>query len=264
MGCLSLTASGDVEVGPFAQFPLFETPDNALGPFSSLKEFCTAAIKLQMAMLATGEVDAFRVDNYLSFLWRLEHLDQPVESTSDNGPFYVKHYDNKGDHILIDEDDDGNLTITGIVGWECASFEAKPLAFSSPFMLWPVEDFYNGKNNLAPYELRFAELFAERGHDDLAGLARGGRKWQRFLFFLGGGIPSDKDEFEALFRGLQEVFVEVGSNANAESYGGAVKIVPFAEWKAGAMDRLTRDDPQFAALVAEGEGAVETPQRSKQ
>lgn len=146
-------------------------------------------MRQQQHMLANREVGGVPVDNHLAFLWRLQALPQLVaESASRTGPFYLKHYDDKGDHILVDDEHN----ITGVIDWEFASAEAKELAFSSPCMMWPVGDFFDGSNALAEDEERFAAIFERRGRADMAKLIRGGRKWQRYLFFMGGRDPSGR------------------------------------------------------------------------
>ena len=207
-------------VGSFAQPPCFSSPFEGLGPFSTLREAYEAIITQQMQFLSSREVNSLPVDNYLSFLWRLSALPKLVtESASAEGPFYLKHYDDKGDHILVDEE----YNITGIIDWEFASVEAKELAFSSPCMMWPVAEFYDGDNDLAKDEEHFATLFDQRGRPDLGDTVRCGRRWQRFLFFLGGGIPIGMDEFKSLFQGLRRSFV------NEED------IVPYEKWKEEAL-----------------------------
>jgi hypothetical protein len=133
----------------------------------------------------------------------------PVSNEVDEGwdrPFLPKHFEDKGDHILIDE----QYNITGIIDWEFASTESKNLAFSAPCMMWPVGDFYDGKNDLSQDELTFAQIFRQRGREDVADIVIGGRPWQRSLFFL-GGLPKEKDEFDGLFRGLKETFLALSN-----------------------------------------------------
>ncbi|KIH94566.1 hypothetical protein SPBR_05934 [Sporothrix brasiliensis 5110] len=240
-GCLMFSKDKkDVHVGSFVQAPNIVTPSSTLGPFRTLTAAYMSILGHQMAMLANGEYGALRVDNYLSFLWRKQALAQLIDDEhSNNGPFYLKHYDDKGDHLLVDAD----FNITGVIDWEWASVEAKPYAFGSPCMLWPVGEFYEGSNILAANETLFAELMSSRGgRDDLATLVRDGRPWQRYLFFLGGGLPSTLDEFEPLFRGLQ----------NAFSGGGKEIKVPYryAEWKSQVIDNFIKEDPDFATLVS--------------
>jgi len=61
-----------------------------------------------------------------------------------NGPFFLKHTDDKGEHILVDDE----YNITGIIDWVFASTACKAYAFSSPCMMWPVAAYYEGKNVL--------------------------------------------------------------------------------------------------------------------
>ncbi len=229
--------SQDVKVGGFAQLPCFETPDRTLGPFKTLEESYSAIIRQQQEMLAKHEVSGLPVDNYLAFLWRLQALPELVaDSASCTGPFYLKHYDDKGDHILVDEE----YSITGVIDWEFASAEGKELAFSSPCMMWPVGKFYDGSNVLAVDEERFAAVFEKRGRADMAAIVRGGRRWQRYLFFLGGGIPGDMTEFEPLFQGLRKIFLGEKEQESVSEY---------QEWKQKALAKFAKGDAKLQALI---------------
>ena len=229
--------SQDVKVGGFAQMPCFETPDCTLGPFQTLEEAYSAIIRQQQEMLANHEVSSLPVDNYLAFLWRLQALPELVaDSASCAGPFYLKRYDDKGDHLLVDEE----YNITGVIDWEFASAEGKELAFSSPCMMWPVGKFYDGSNVLAVDEERFAAVFEKRGRADMAAIVRGGRRWQRYLFFLGGGIPRDMAEFEPLFQGLRKTFLGEGEQNSVSEY---------QEWKQKALAEFAKGDAKLQALM---------------
>lgn len=70
----------------------------------------------------------------------------------DDGRFYLKHADDKGDRILVYDD----YNITGIVDWEWAHTDSKSAAFNSPVLLLPVADLYDGTNHLGEDELLFA------------------------------------------------------------------------------------------------------------
>lgn len=210
-------------VGAFSQQQWFESPEKSLGPFASLEKSYTAIIQRQQEAIASREIASLPIDNYLAMEWRRTHISEIVSSSvSSTGPFYLKHFDDKGDHIMVDEE----YTITGMIDWEWASTEAKELAFSSPCMMWPVGPFYDGENALSEDEVEFAKIFKERGRDDLSKIVRFGRRWQRFLFFLGGGHPVDAEEFEGLFQGLRRSFSD---------HEIPLGVLPYQDWKEQAL-----------------------------
>jgi len=195
----SLTQGG--LVGPFAQGHLFVSPSNPLGPFSTLEESLTSILKHELDMIMDGELATLATDNYLTHLWRLEHLPSLLVSAAGD-KFYLKHGEDKGDHILVDQD----YNITGVIDWEFATIETKQSAFSSPCMMWPVSEYYAGSNESSPEEREFAQMFESRGRQDMARMILQGRKWQRFLFFLGSTGVHHCEDFGNLFQGLRRTF----------------------------------------------------------
>ncbi|KAJ5804846.1 hypothetical protein N7474_010733 [Penicillium riverlandense] len=225
------------KIGGFAQAPLFETPGKTLGPFTKLESAYKAMISLQMSAIGNREITSLPVDNYLAFHWRLSALSSLTSSVANDGPFYLKHYDDKGDHILVDDD----YKITGIIDWESASAEAKHLAFSSPCMMWPVGDYYDGLNNLSEDETEFARMFEIRGRQDISKIVLNGRRWQRFLFFLGGGVENDEPTFESLFQGLRMSF----------AIDGEESVSSYKDWKVEAINQYSKEDPILQRLLRE-------------
>lgn len=210
-------------IGPFAQGHMFSSPSHSLGPFDSPRTALESIIEHEIEMIENGELRTQAVDNYLTHLWRLERI-PAFNQQATHRSFYIKHFDDKGDHILVDE----QFNITGIIDWEFASTECKEVAFSSPCMLWPVGEYYEGSNRLSSEETQFAAMYQQRGREDLARIVLEGRKYQRFLFFLGATVSTHRNEFEALFQGLREAFDGPG-------------IEPYADWReaaiAGALSR---------------------------
>ena len=211
----------------FAQSQLFETPSAPLGPFDTLEDSLRAMFALQMRLIMKNELSSLAVDNYLSYCWRVEMIPKVLSLHNHASGFFLKHFDDKGDHILVDED----FNITGIIDWEFASVESKALAFSSPCMLWPVGDFYAGSNRLSSEETELAEMFERRGRADMASLIRTGRKMQRYLFFNGGGSSHEREEFEAMFQGLRSAW--------AEDDGG--QLDSYQTWKDQALKKYAGD-----------------------
>lgn len=182
----------------------------------------------QQDQIVDGELSSLAVDNYLSHCWRHEMIAHVGAHCRRNGPsFFLKHFDDKGDHILVD----GEYNITGIIDWEFASAEPKALAFSTPCMLWPVGDFYDGKDDLSAEEIEFADIFEARGREDMGRIVRESRKMQRFTFFNGGGVSRDMQEFQAMFNGLRTVWT-----------GKDDQLSTYDDWKRDASEKLKGDD----------------------
>lgn len=186
-------------------FDMAASTDQALGPFDSPITAARTLIKTYLDMIAKGEIGFdYQDDVLLAHLFRLGIIsDIWTRSQPEKEKFYLKHPDDKGDHILVDD----SFNIVGIIDWEWSQTVSKEEAFSSPCMMWPVGRFYDGYNELPDEEVRFAQIFRERGREDLANYVMHGRKVQRFLFALG---PSSEEQgdwktFMDLFAGLCRV-----------------------------------------------------------
>ncbi|RPA77920.1 hypothetical protein BJ508DRAFT_370441 [Ascobolus immersus RN42] len=235
-GSLVLQEKGEstIAVGGYTQLPYFVDAGHPLGPFESLRDSLNSLFEHQKNMIINREIAVFPLDNYLGLLWCLEKV-STLLSAADNGMFFLKHQDDKGDHILIDKD----YNITGIIDWEFASLEPKPIAFASPCMMWPVGDFYDGKNGLSEDELYFAECFKRRGREDIAEVVMDGRKFQRFLFHL-GGWSKDEMEMKNLFDGLRKAFGE--EDTYDEWYARMLEKYTLLQPDEGLMQLLTREN----------------------
>jgi aminoglycoside phosphotransferase (APT) family kinase protein len=226
-----------IKVGGLAQLSWFESPNTNLGPFQTLEDANTTMIRLYLKAISSREQACLPIDNYLGCLWRLSAVPAlAASSVSKNGPFYLRHGEDKGDHILVDDD----FNITGIIDWEFAATTAKEFAFSSPCMMWPVASFYDGKNTLSKDELQFAKTFETRGRKDMSDFILNGRRWQRWLFSLSENSPQDKEEYEALFQGLRRSFID-GKDEEA--------ISPYKVWKQEALETYEKVDPQLPSVL---------------
>lgn len=85
--------------------------------------------------------------------------------------FYLKHADDKGDHILVDE----QFNIAGIVDWDWAYLSSASLASNSPMLLLPVSDIFRGASSIGEEEKLFAELLEKKGASRLADHVTNGR-----------------------------------------------------------------------------------------
>ncbi|KAK1770869.1 hypothetical protein QBC33DRAFT_575839 [Phialemonium atrogriseum] len=225
----SLDRPGDSHVGPFARESLTDFTQSEMrttGPFSFLGEYHKSSLQLMLDLILREEIYSQQaVDAYLihRFLIDLVPSVLPSPGQDDEKKYYLKHADDKGDHILVDDD----FNMTGIIDWEWAHTEPPAHAFNSPVGLLPVADFYSGANDLGEDEIVFARLPEGKGRQDLADFVWNGRLQHRFAFCCGYDLV-DWDGFLGLFRGLRDV-VKVDDGLDWD------------DWKSLALHRYKED-----------------------
>ena len=233
----SFSQPNSTQIGPFAVESLTDRQEGQMrptGPCSSIQDYYKAGIELTLKLILRQEMYTNRpVDAYLIHRYLLDNVARVFSFNDlDDGKFYLRHADDKGDHILIDED----FNITGIIDWEWAYTAPKSVAFNSPIALLPVGEFYEGASMIGEDELVFAELMEEKGHPDLGEITRTGRLLHRFDFCCGYDI-SDWDGFLGLFFGLVS-----GLGDEFPRKLGDDKHLNWEIWKEAAMDRYWNDE----------------------
>ena len=101
---------GSSKVCGFAQPQLFGDPNTPLGPPETLESSLSAILVHQKGLITKGELSSLPVDNHLSFRWREDKIAE-VLSVNNEADFFLKHNDDKCDHIVVDEE----FTMTGII-----------------------------------------------------------------------------------------------------------------------------------------------------
>ena len=178
-------------------------------------------------MIVRGELYSLQaVDAYLIHKFLLDLLPSVLSKAAqdDDPKYYLKHADDKGDHILVDED----FNITGIIDWEWAYTAPLSDAFNSPIGFLPVSQFYDGVNFLGEDETIFARLLQEKDHPRLAESVLTGRLQHRYKFCCGYDL-TDWKGFLGLFKGLREAV-----NVDTE--------LSWDDWKSVALQRYRDDD----------------------
>lgn len=222
----SAIAGDIISLQGLAHQSTFRIGKGPLGPFSSSLEGSQAILESYLAMIASGEIDpCYPVDTYLVHRFRQDIVSTLFKDVPLSDQFFLKHPDDKGDHILVNDCFD----IVGIIDWEWTQTVSKAEAFCSPCMMWPVGEFYKGFNELAADELRLAAIFRERGREDLAICVVEGRRVQRFFFALGPESSFlNMQTLPRLFAGLQRAF-----NFKDEDW---------ETWKSKALKKWKDDD----------------------
>ncbi|GJE86482.1 hypothetical protein PsYK624_025620 [Phanerochaete sordida] len=205
-----------------------------LGPFDSATEYRRTALEIAIELIRRQElyvdtsIDAYLVHRFL--LDKLPLLD--AADTSGGSGFYLKHMDDKGDHIMVDDD----FNITGIIDWERAQTVPKAEAFAAPLFMLDVAEYYSGVNELSATESTFVEVLKEQGHAELAELVSRGRVQHRIMHCINGDV--DDPDFPNIFMALLRLLPEQDAPTDSWDF-----------WRAWTLRRF-EDDPGLQALFA--------------
>lgn len=231
IGCL--LGPDNLTIGPILEESAVDARDDGdiclLGPFNSVLEYKNELVNHQIDLIVRGEsypdnaIDAYLVHQYV-----LDALPSIFQREPDH-LFFMKHMDDKGDHILVDD----SFNIVGLIDWEWAQTTTKSEAFAAPLCLLDVGQYYEGSNELSPDEVLFASILQAKGHDDLASCVRNGRVAHRFAHCVGGDI-GDPDSLPNHFLGLRTALQRTGET--------------WAQWRETALQRNV-DDANLQLLM---------------
>ncbi|KZV95199.1 hypothetical protein EXIGLDRAFT_748249 [Exidia glandulosa HHB12029] len=226
--------------GPMSDSSPGVAPD--FGPFPSARAFWNARIDRKIHDILAKKLYSHgsdALDAYLAMLFFREQV-ALLFPDRDDGEHYLRHMDDKGDHILIQ-----GSKIIGVVDWEYSRIVSKAEAFSAP--LWLYDDFqsiYSGaETSPTSGERQFANILTEMGRPDLAACA----------------------ERERPYHLLEQVFpcADVTQDWFKEQYTSALlaavpgnKEQSYQEWKENAFLRYANDEV-LRRLVQENDGRTE-------
>lgn len=238
LGCMQ--GPGSFEIGPLVHERSATRDEGGAicrpGPFKSALNMYSEFAEQQIRLILNEELyvddplTALLVYRYLLDIMPI-HL--PEASTEGAAQYYLKHMDDKGDHILIDDD----YNLIGVIDWEWAQAMPREFAFSAPFFLLNVGHYFSGNNGLSSDETLFASILEAAGRDDLAECIRSGRFYHRLAFCLEDNI-SNTEEYMCLFWGLRTL-LGLAEHDNAED--------DWKSWKVNA-ELTYANDPYVRAL----------------
>ncbi|KAI1181315.1 hypothetical protein F4777DRAFT_585215 [Nemania sp. FL0916] len=199
------------------------------GPFSTVIDYFSCIADLHLDLISDGQIYPNYPKEAFLFYRLLRDRVSPLlasnssPSRSSTDGFFLKHVDDKGDHILIDE----NHNITAIIDWQFARFVPACEAFGPSLMTADLQSLYGSEGTspgLSPDDVLLAECFERKGRKDLADLARGSELVRRFHFGLASGLSK-----EEVLRVIKAVLVllrddDIGQDASMEELSGWVDI----------------------------------------
>ncbi|KAF2281486.1 uncharacterized protein EI97DRAFT_368619 [Westerdykella ornata] len=152
------------------------------GPFESDAAYFASIIEQHLDLIADGQLyhtcpkEAFLF--YRLFAQNIDELcgDEPRDT------FFLKHVDDKGDHILIDD----KYNIVGIIDWQFARTVPAREAFGPSLLTADLDCLYSGKAGITKDDMEIDGALRLRGREDLATFASGDELIRRFQL----GLPS--------------------------------------------------------------------------
>jgi aminoglycoside phosphotransferase (APT) family kinase protein len=176
-----------VQVGPVAsdRFVVLD-PE---GPFENALDYYTAWAEQYLALIADRQLyTAYPVDAYLVYRFLKENAGQLVQDegkakgkTTASGGFFLKHVDDHGGHLLLDDDDN----ITGIIDWQMARVVPRAEAFGPSLISVDMSALGRGRVSLGVDDAALVAALREKGHRDLArGMGDENEKARRFFWGL--------------------------------------------------------------------------------
>jgi hypothetical protein len=204
IGSLILENDGSSQIGPV-------TGDRTgtlsrLGPFSNATDYYVALADEYLRLIADRQLFAdYPSDAYLMF----KHLRELAskgqcngfEEALDTGPFFLKHMDDKGDHILVD----GDFNITGVIDWSFARLVPAYEAFGPSLVTADMDALFSGQTGLSHDDQLLASATEAIG-SPIARFARFTDRVRRFTFGIGMGMALRFGEALNIFRGIVATF----------------------------------------------------------
>ena len=173
------------------------------GPFSSPTDYYTSIIDQYLDLIMDGQLySSIPKDAFLYYAFLRENIPKLVgdQEGSLSGNFYLKHVDDKGDHILIDED--GN--ITGIIDWQFARFVPPGEAFGPSYVTADMDKAYGADPGIVDDDKFLAEELRKKGAFDLALYMEKDERQRRFSQGLASG--SEAEFWDDLILGTMRAF----------------------------------------------------------
>lgn len=130
------------------------------GPFASSNGYYTAFSEQYLTLIADGQLyTEYPVNAYLVYRFLKDNTAQLAEQTQSPEEFFLKHVDNKGDHLLVDD----NFEITGLIDWQMARVVPRCEAFWPSLVTASMSTMCSGKVSLSVDDVALADALRQKG-----------------------------------------------------------------------------------------------------
>ena len=199
------------------------------GPFHTSMDYYTSFVEQNMALISDGQLFApFPANAYLVFAYLKSQLQTLAANPKHNSveateQFYLKHVDDKGDHLMVDDE----LNIIGIIDWQMARVVPADEAFGPSLATAEMAGIYNGMSSLTVHDLALARFLKAKGAAGLADIMSGDERLRRFFFGL--DVDLSWEETLLLVRGIWAAF-------------GVEQDTEWRTWKMDMLEKHNQDE----------------------
>ncbi|KAH0372760.1 short chain dehydrogenase, partial [Aureobasidium melanogenum] len=175
------------------------------GPFFSASDYFTAISDQYLDLVADGQVYSQYPTEAFAFysLARREAQKFNRSTTVNPEEFFLKHVDDKGDHLLLN--DQG--IITGIIDWQFARFVPAIEAFGPSYLTANLNWLYSSNTGITTLDKQLAAELRQRGADNLARHMESNEIARRFHHGL--AVDLTKSEAREILEAWRETLDDV-------------------------------------------------------
>ncbi|KAK1561602.1 uncharacterized protein LY79DRAFT_574036, partial [Colletotrichum navitas] len=126
------------------------------GPFSTAAAYYIAWAEQYLTLIVDGQLyTQFPIEAYLVHRFLQDSASQLSDAEND---FFLKHVDDKGDHLMVDED----LNITGIIDWQMARVVPRREAFALSLISADMGALCTGNVSLSAKDIELSNAMIEK------------------------------------------------------------------------------------------------------
>ncbi|RAQ78138.1 hypothetical protein COH21_012983, partial [Aspergillus flavus] len=166
------------------------------GPCTTPLEYILAITGQYMDLIADGQLHHKHPLEAFLFYHYLHHNGAAIVTADMQGSFFLKHVDDKGNHLLVDEE----FNVVGIVSWQFARTVPASEAFGPSYLTADLASMYSCNGSVTNDDRLLANALRERGAFDLVSYAEGKDIMRRLHHGLGRG--STTGEVRCLLKGM--------------------------------------------------------------
>jgi hypothetical protein len=176
-----------IEVGPFESNRFITL--HRYGPFEDALTYFVQTAEQYLDLIADDQLyNEYPADAFLFYTMLREYAHILTPEHQHPRQFFLRHVDDKGDHILVDQE--GN--ITGMIDWQFARCVPASEAFGPSYFTADLDALYSGRIGVTDDDRKLAGELRKRGGPILARYMEQNDFARVLCHCLGSGLTADE------------------------------------------------------------------------